>query len=90
MGAGGRKSQVLSTAGSCSTGRQRKEETSRLTGKNTFWVIRVRVADKGQPRQESLHPNVTFCSLCSHYKINFTGKKYSSCTSCTDALTLLM
>ena len=71
-----------------SMGRQRKAGSSRLTGNHTFWVMcpgsRQR---KMRQFRNLLCPNVTCCSLCSHYnKISLTDKY----PSCTDTVALLI
>ena len=65
-------------------GGHRKAGTPRLSENDTFWGEKCpggRQRKVGQGRS-LLHPNVTCCSLCSHYnKISLADKKYPSCTN---------
>ena len=63
------KSHILKAAGGHR--QTKKAEAFRLTGNQTLWAMKVA---KGR---NLMHPNVTCCSLFSHYnKISLAEKKF--------------
>ena len=74
-GPNGKNPRALQTMGVSGDPWADKEERESL---DIFWVINILEAKKGGNLQL---PNVTFCSLYSHYNgISLEGKKYPSCT----------